>query len=262
MQPDERCCRTWHRSSTTAGVVAYQLQLTSPVPSIIVDSMNTEADVYARAAVHRALGEPHRLMIVEALGLSDRSPSDLQTVTGLSSNLLAFHLDVLEQAGVIDRNQSAGDGRRRYLSLRVPIWSSAPQFVRPVGGPVLFVCTHNSARSQLAAGLWRRWTGRQAMSAGTTPAERVHPLAVEVAGTHGLDLAGERPRAYADIDIAPDLVVSVCDRAHEAGLPWQVEQLHWSVPDPAAGARPAFERAYVDIDKRVQQLAVATGAAA
>lgn len=223
--------------------------------------MRVELDLQRRAAVHRALGEPHRLQIVEALELSDRSPSELQEVTALPSNLLAFHLDVLEQAGVIHRHQSAGDGRRRYLSLRVPV----PNVLQPLGpvvGPVLFVCTHNSARSQLAAGLWRRWTGRQAMSAGTTPAARVHPLAVEVAERHGLDLVGERPRAYHDVDVEPDLVVSVCDRAHEAGLPWPVEHLHWSVPDPAAGRRADFERAYADIGARVERLAVATGAAA
>lgn len=71
-----------------------------------------------RAAAHRALGEPHRLAIVDALWLSDRSPSELQAVTGLTSNLLTFHLDTLQRAGLVDRHTSQGDARRRYVRLR------------------------------------------------------------------------------------------------------------------------------------------------
>jgi ArsR family transcriptional regulator, arsenate/arsenite/antimonite-responsive transcriptional repressor / arsenate reductase (thioredoxin) len=208
-----------------------------------------------RAAVHHALGDVHRLAIVDALRCSDRTPSELATLTVTASNLLAHHLDVLEVAGVITRGPSQGDGRRRYVRLRADVLR---QLAQPVGAveahDVLFVCTHNAARSQLAAGLWQRRTGRPARSAGHRPADAVHPLAREVAAAHGIDLTAA-PRGYDAIDPLPDLVVSVCDRAHEAGVPFDVPTLHWSVPDPSAGDRRAFEAAFAELADRIDVLA-------
>src|SRR5690606_5022604 len=152
--------------------------------SCTIDSMMTETidvDLERRAALHRALGDPHRLAIVAALQLSDRTPSDLQERTGLASNALAFHLDVLEDAGIVARSRSQGDGRRRDVTLRHDPAELLARGDRLAADRVAFVCTANAARSQLAAGLWRARTGRPAMSAGTAPADRVHPLAVEVA---------------------------------------------------------------------------------
>lgn len=214
----------------------------------------TSDAVVARAALHQALADPHRLAMVDALRLSDRTPSELADVTGLGSNHVAFHLDVLGDAGLIERTRSQGDARRRYVSLR---WErlgavEAPQLRAE---HVLFVCTHNSARSQLAAALWERRTGRPAGSAGTHPAPQVHRHALAVASRHGLDLAGRTPKGYADLDRAPDLVVSVCDRAREDELPWRAPHLHWSVPDPADGVRRDFERAYDELDRRIDWLA-------
>ncbi len=97
--------------------------------------------------VHAALGEPARLAIVEDLALSDRSPGELSIRHGLPGNLLAHHLGKLEQAGLVERLVSGGDRRRRYIRLRSDALSGlgiAP--ARPQGA-VLFVCTHNSARS-------------------------------------------------------------------------------------------------------------------
>ena len=72
---------------------------------------------------------------------------------------------------------------------------------------------------------------------------------------HGLDLSRERPRGYAELPQVPDLVVSVCDRAGEARLPWKAAHLHWSVADPADGDRQDFARAYREIERRVVRLA-------
>ena len=120
------------------------------------------------------------------------------------------------------------------------------------------MCTHNSARSQFAAALWRRQTGRPADSAGSQPAARVHPLSVRTAETFGLDLSGMAPRGYASITETPDLVISVCDRAYEAGLPFAAPTLHWSVPDPvSSGTRTAFRSAFTEIAERVDRLASA-----
>src|SRR3954452_9874184 len=111
-------------------------------------------DLARRARRHAALGDPVRLAIVDELVRSDRAPMELRDRFALESNLLAHHLDVLEAAGLIGRSRSSGDGRRRYVHL-LP---AALELLGPVTVPrparVLFVCTANSARSQLAAALW------------------------------------------------------------------------------------------------------------
>jgi protein-tyrosine-phosphatase len=127
-------------------------------------------------------------------------------------------------------------------------------------GFVVFVCTHNSARSQFAAARWRARTGRDADSAGTQPADRVHPGAVRSATRFGLDLSTARPQSWQALTRLPDLVVSVCDRAHEAHIPFDGPTLHWSIPDPLRDGRPAaFQRAFESIDVRLERLASATG---
>jgi protein-tyrosine-phosphatase len=217
--------------------------------------------VEERARVHAALGDEHRLAIVDALWGSDLTPSELGEVAGLPSNLLAFHLDVLEDAGLVARHRSQGDGRRRYVILR-----PEPLSWLGIGAPasdeglVLFVCMHNAARSQLAAALWTARTGRRSLSAGTEPAARVHPRAIEVGRAHGLDLSGATPRSYRDIDETPELVVSVCDRARESDLPFTTPRLHWSVPDPDGHGRAAFDRAFAMIAERVDRLTVPAAA--
>lgn len=216
-------------------------------------------DVYGgRARVHHALSDPHRLAIVDHLALSDRTPKELATHAALPMNLLAFHLKVLEGADLIRRSRSSGDGRRRYVTLCAErletLLGAAPA---PSAERVLFVCTHNAARSQLAAALWRGRTGRPAQSAGSTPASRVHPLAIAVAGSRGVDLTGAVPQGFDAVTDPPDLVVTVCDRALERGIPFPgVERLHWSIEDPIADGRPAaFAKAYDDVGDRIERLA-------
>jgi DNA-binding transcriptional ArsR family regulator len=107
-----------------------------------------------RAAVHAALGDPTRLAIVDALVFGELSPSELQGMLVLPSNLLAHHLKVLERAGVVTRHRSEGDRRRTYLTLAPDALDTLrPSLVRDAVR-VVFVCTENSARSQLAAALW------------------------------------------------------------------------------------------------------------
>lgn len=209
----------------------------------------------ARAALHAALGEPARLAIVEELAISDRAPSVLSARFGLPGNLLAHHLDVLERVGLIERHVSAGDRRRRYVRLRRHVLrDTALGTTRRRAGRALFVCTQNSARSQLAAALWRERTGGPASSAGTHPARRVHPGAVAAARRAGLDLTGAHPRVLEPDDLDVDLVVTVCDRAHEELDPPEA-WLHWSVPDPVeAGTRHAFDATLAELDDRVRGL--------
>lgn len=222
--------------------------------------MDAEAEggVAGRAALHRALSEPARVTIVDALAASDRSPGELRALTGLEWNLLEFHLGALEGAGLVQRQVSQGDRRRRYVRLRPAALAAlhvAPPLPR-VRAP-LFVCTHNSARSPFAAAVWRQRTGGPAASAGSDPAPAVHPLAVETAVGYAIDLAGATPRGYREVTVDPDVVVSVCDRAREGGVPFDGVRLHWSVPDPSIGdgGRDAFEAAFADLAERVSRLA-------
>jgi protein-tyrosine-phosphatase len=207
-----------------------------------------------RAAVHAALADPSRLAVVDALVLGDASPSELQAMLDLPSNLLAHHLKVLEQAGVVERSRSEGDHRRTYVRLR-PGALDGPRGPAARTAPrVVFVCTHNSARSQLAAALWRRRSRIPATSAGTRPADRIHPGALAAARRHGLPLARSRPRHFLQLLTPDDLVVAVCDNAHEQLR--DRERLHWSVPDPVRiGSDDAFNRAYDELAERVVRLA-------
>jgi ArsR family transcriptional regulator, arsenate/arsenite/antimonite-responsive transcriptional repressor / arsenate reductase (thioredoxin) len=214
-----------------------------------------EKSVRRRAEVYAALGDPARLAVVDALALGDRSPGELSEALGMPSNLLAHHLRLLEQVGVIERGRSEADRRRSYVRL---IHSALP--VSPVVGlaaeRVVFVCTHNSARSQLAAALWRDRKLGPVASAGTQPAPRVHPRAVKIAHRHGLTLGSTGTAHVSDVVRDGDLVIAVCDNAHEEMTGAARPRLHWSVPDPArAGTDEAFEAAYADIAGRIDRLA-------
>jgi protein-tyrosine-phosphatase len=113
------------------------------------------------------------------------------------------------------------------------------------------VCTHNSARSQLAAAVWRDAVGTPADSAGTHPAAHVHPGAVGAARRAGLELAAARPKALDTIGELPPLVVTVCDRAHEELHP-AANWLHWSIPDPVeVGGRAAFDHVVDELRDRI-----------
>lgn len=178
------------------------------------------------------------------------------------SNLLAHHLNVLADAGLISRRRSEGDRRRHYLTLtrdhlaadhtgtaallRVPR-RTTPQ-------RVLFVCTANTARSHLAAALWRQASHIAAASAGTHPGTEINPRARAAAERHGITLPKARPRALDLQRRSGDLLITVCDRAHEelGDRGWA----HWSIPDPVTqGTNRAFDTALEQISTRVQALA-------
>jgi protein-tyrosine-phosphatase len=216
-----------------------------------------------RPALFAALGEPIRLALVDRLVTGDASPGELAADVGLGSNLLAHHLRVLEDASIIRRVRSEGDGRRNYVQLRLDrptVWAAAisgriPDNL-PIGPRVVFVCTANSARSQLAAAIWNHRSNVPASSAGTHPGPRIHPRAVAAAQGHGLRIERARPQPLDDVLRDDDLIVVVCDNAHEE-LGHALPRLHWSIPDPVPiDTDAAFERAYADVDRRVHHLAV------
>jgi protein-tyrosine-phosphatase/DNA-binding transcriptional ArsR family regulator len=210
--------------------------------------------VAERARIHAALGDPARLAIADALALGDGSPGEIASRLGMASNLVAHHLGVLAGAAVIERSRSEADRRRTYVRLRPQALAAlvAPALATP--GRVVFVCTRNSARSQLAAALWARHSTIPAASAGTQPASRVHPRAVRTAKRHGLRLDPARTAHIDAVCRAGDLVIAVCDHAHET-LPADPARLHWSVPDPVpVDTDAAFETAFRDISARIDLL--------
>lgn len=209
-----------------------------------------------RATVHAALGDEIRLTLVDALAESDLSVQELRSLVGLPGNLLAHHLNVLDEAGLIERRMSEGDRRRRYVVLHRGMLAGLMPVAVTTPPMVLFVCSHNSARSQYAAARWRQKTGLVAESAGHDPASEVNPTAVRVAAEFGLDLSQEKPRGYDAVTKEPDLLVSVCDRARESDLPAATKHIHWSIPDPVTSGRvSSFRAAFTQIDARVEDLA-------
>ena len=219
--------------------------------------MRTEfSSLSHRARLHAALGDPARLAIVDALTVGDASPGEIARNLDIPTNLVAHHVNVLREAGLVVRSRSEGDRRRAYLRLdpAMPALLTAPPL--DADKRVVFVCTHNSARSQLAAALWRECTGRAVASAGTTPAAWVHPRAVRVAHRHGLSLDPAATAHVADVVHDGDLVITVCDTAHEKLTGPIRPRLHWSVPDPVRiGTDGAFEAAYTDLADRVARVA-------
>ena len=219
--------------------------------------MSVDQKLGARVQGLNALADPVRLAVVDALVAADLSPGALASALAVPGNLLAHHLNVLEEAGVVRRVRSEADRRRSYVQL-VP---GALQGLLPGADVqhaprVVFVCTHNSARSPIAAAVWRTCSVVPVASGGTRPAVRVNPGAVAVARRHGVRLGRVRP-ALADRVITPgDLVVAVCDSAHEQLEKSGREHLHWSVPDPVRlGTTEAFESAYETVADRVARLA-------
>ena len=130
---------------------------------------------------------------------------------------------------------------------------------------LLFLCTGNSARSQMAEAIlnWKGAGRFRAESAGSRPASRVNPLAIETLRDHGLAWSGHSPRSVDGLEREPwDFVITVCDRAKEACpiFPGQPVLAHWGMPDPAevegddSAKRAAFRDAFLLIARRIDLL--------
>lgn len=207
-----------------------------------------------RVARFAALADPIRLRIVDLLTLGDVAPVELQRQLGAASNLVAHHVAILERAGLVTRSRSEADRRRTYLHLAPGALDGLLPSPGLAARRVVFVCTGNSARSRLAAALWAQASPVPATSAGTHPADRVDPGAVAVAERHGLPLDAAVPRALRDVADVDDVIVTVCDSAHEEL--GEAGHVHWSVPDPVAvGTAGAFDDAFADLAGRISALA-------
>jgi ArsR family transcriptional regulator, arsenate/arsenite/antimonite-responsive transcriptional repressor / arsenate reductase (thioredoxin) len=229
----------------------------------------------------RLAGHPLRWRLLSELARSDRRVGELCALAGLRQSLVSYHLRQLRDGGLVSMRRSAADGRDTYYVLDLArcreLLSNAGVALHPglaparrprAGGEpgravarVLFLCTGNSARSQIAEALAERLSGGavSAVSAGSHP-KPLHPNAVRVMRARGIDLAGRRSKHLGEFtDQRFDHVISLCDRVREVcpEFPGVPELTHWSVPDPAREpgsdeqTLPAFERAATELHARV-----------
>ena len=227
-------------------------------------------------------GHPLRWRLLEELGRSDRIVQELTERVGEPQNLVSYHLGKLREAQLVSARRSAADRRDSYYALNLDRLGAAlseaggalhpglrlvppPRDGHAVGpARVLFLCTGNSARSQMAEALIRARSGGrvEAHSAGSQP-KALHPNAVRVMREdHGIDLAGQAPKHF-DVYAAAefDLVISLCDRVREVcpDFPGAPEAIHWSIPNPATGeddaaTLPLFRGAAAELAMRVGYL--------
>ena len=208
----------------------------------------------------KLLAHDIRWRILLALSRSDHRVEELVQQIRQPHNLISYHLKRLRLQYLVSERRSSADARDIYYSLNLdrfrqmyletgqalhPGVSEAvsipqPQTKTSSGSPVrvLFLCTHNSARSQIAEGLLRE-LGRnrvEVFSAGTEPTD-IHPLAIKVMSGRGIDLRTHRSRHLEEyLGQNFDYVITVCDRVREVCpvFPGEPEHIHWSFPDPVA----------------------------
>jgi protein-tyrosine-phosphatase/DNA-binding transcriptional ArsR family regulator len=203
----------------------------------------------------QALAHEVRWQIVTDLAQSDRRVQELMQLVARPQNFVSYHLKQLRESGLVQEHRSAADARDIYYHLDlsvlqdafaatgmalhpalVPHWQTAA--FRPLPRPVrvLFLCTSNSARSQMAEAVLRYATHGviEAFSAGTKPTT-LHPLAIQALADLGVPAQGLFAKPLDQFgDLTFEYVVTVCDRAREEcpTFPATTRLVHWSLPDP------------------------------
>jgi protein-tyrosine-phosphatase/DNA-binding transcriptional ArsR family regulator len=257
--------------------------------------VNYTTDAQATASGFlRLTGHPVRWQLLGELARSDRQVRELTALVGQRQSLTSYHLGQLRAGGLVTIRRSSADGRDTYCSLNLAAYRErlaeagaalhpglrlvpAP-LTPPAGGlglprahshalspvRVLFLCTGNSARSQMAEAILERQSGPgiETASAGSHPKE-LHPNAVRVMRERGMDISGARSKHLSEfVERRFDYVISLCDRVREVcpEFPGPPAMVHWSMPDPAAEAAadqdsyPAFVRTADELNTRIQFL--------
>ena len=227
-------------------------------------------------------GHPLRWRLLSALAQSDRTVHELTQSVGEPQNLVSYHLGKLREGRLVSARRSAADGRDMYYGLDLErvrgLLSATGGALHPglrlappqrdegriAAAKVLFLCSGNSARSQMAEALARAMSGGsiEAVSAGSQP-KPLHPNAVRVMrDEYGLDVSGQSSKhldTFADQRF--DWVVSLCDRVREVcpDFPGRPEVLHWSIANPATGESdevtyPLFHQTAAELATRIEYL--------
>jgi protein-tyrosine-phosphatase/DNA-binding transcriptional ArsR family regulator len=227
----------------------------------------------------RLAGDPVRWRLLSELARSDRRVTELTGLVGQPQNAVSYHLSRLRRGGLVSMRRSSADGRDSYYRIDLArcgqllaatgaalhpglggavTLAARPQRIAPVR--VLFLCTGNSARSQIAEAFLAQAAGgwAEVASAGSHP-KPVHPNAVRVMRIYGVDLTAARSKHLDEVSGRRfDYVITLCDKVREVcpELPGQPEPIHWSIPDPAAAGTgrasyPAFRAVAADLHTRI-----------
>lgn len=231
----------------------------------------------------RAMVHPHRWAILSNLAQGDQRVGELTALLGEPQNLVSYHLRALRDAGLVSSRRSSFDARDTYYRADLmrcgALLSDAAAALHPslrlvpaaVPPPetgklrrVLFLCTGNSARSQMAAALIEQQSAGHVhgRSAGSHP-KALHPNAVRVMSERGIDISANTTkhfRRYARTRF--ETVITLCDKVREIcpEFPANPPARHWSMPDPAAAGStdtetyPAFQRTAKELETRIAQL--------
>jgi protein-tyrosine-phosphatase len=223
-------------------------------------------------------------MLVELAG-SDRQVGELTDLVGEPQGLVSYHLARLRDGGLVSARKSSFDGRATYYrvhldrcgellaatgaALHPALQSSgAPQRARRLAKDrrharikVLFVCTGNGTRSQIAEALLRDKAGDmvEVVSAGSHP-KPIHPNTIKVLAEKGIDIASAQSKPLTQFSGRHfDYVITLCDKVREIcpKFPGRGRTLHWSIEDPSAApgtprtTAPAFRAVADDLESRI-----------
>ncbi len=231
----------------------------------------------------RLTANPLRWRLLQALVESDRTVRELMELIGEPQSLVSYHLRLLRDGGLVTAQRSSADRRDSYYA--IDLVACRDQLLRAGSAlhpgltlqpapaqerhtrrarrraRVLFLCTGNSARSQIAEALLEHMSDGaiHAASAGSNP-KALHPNAVRVLRNYGIDISTNRSKHLDELRGQRfDAVITLCDRVREVcpTFPSQPLLVHWSIPDPSlAGATnrasfPAFERTAAELETRI-----------
>lgn len=226
----------------------------------------------------KLLAHEVRWLLLQELIHSDLRVQELVERVKRPMNLVSYHLKQLRNHDLVTERRSSADGRDIYYRVDLPRLThlyqesgsqlhpalanpvaSQPDFARASTNPplrILFLCTHNSARSQMAEGLLRvlGGSGVAVFSAGSEPAI-VHPNAIRAMAEVGIDIRQQRSKHLDELrGQAFDLIITVCDRVREncPVFPGDPDQIHWSIPDPLATDQTDDYRSFATIAQEIR----------
>jgi protein-tyrosine-phosphatase/DNA-binding transcriptional ArsR family regulator len=233
------------------------------------------------------IAEPQRWQLLRELAISDLRVTELTELVGKPQNLVSYHLRELRAAKLVAARQSSADGRDTYyrvdLARCTRLLRAAGAALHPgmqlSGSPteptssrgrrpkVLFLCTGNSSRSQIAEALTEQMSGgvAKARSAGSHP-KQLHPNAVRTMAERGVDISNRHAKHLRRFERSHfDWVITLCDRVREIcpEFPQHPRVAHWSIADPALdgdsdeATYPAFQRTAAELESRIELLLAA-----
>jgi len=230
------------------------------------------------------IANPLRWQLLSELARSDRRVNELMCLLGQPQNLVSYHLRELREAGLVSARRSSFDGRDSYYRMHgerlaevlcaaatsldsgLRLKAAPPEVGTLSSQPrrVLFLCTGNSSRSQMAEALLEHLSAHSidAHSAGSHP-RPLDPMAIGVMVTRGIDTSANSSKHLGEfIGSNFDQVVTLCDKVREVcpEFPGSPEPIHWSIPDPSSitGTEEeryaAFESVAADLEVRITHL--------